>query len=103
MQKTPRDIMDTLQGLGIEAARVQTARDIVDDDEHVRARGYLETYDHPAGAKLPVEGIPFKMSLTPARVRRAGPAFGADNDYVFRSLLGLNDQEVAELSEVVVP
>src|SRR5205814_8528025 len=72
-QHSPREVMETLQAVGVEAVRVQNARDLVDDDEHLKARGYLEEYEHLFGDRVPIEGVPFKMSLTPAHVRRRGP------------------------------
>lgn len=93
------EVMETLQGVGIEAARVQSVRETVDDDAHLAARGYYETYDHLLGEKAMMDGVPFKMSETPAHVRRPGPVYGSDNDYVFGELLGLSDDEILALRE----
>jgi crotonobetainyl-CoA:carnitine CoA-transferase CaiB-like acyl-CoA transferase len=42
------------------------------------------------------------MSETPPRIRGTAPFLGADNDYVFRDLLGLPDDEIARLVEARV-
>jgi crotonobetainyl-CoA:carnitine CoA-transferase CaiB-like acyl-CoA transferase len=92
-----RTVMDSLQAVGVEAGRVQSAKDLVEDDEQLRARDYYAWYDHILGEKAIVDGIPYKMSLTPGAIRRGGPAYGIDNDYVFGELLGLASGRIAEL------
>ena len=92
-------VMDTLQAAGIEAGRVQNTADIVDGDPHVQERGYFETYEHLLGERVRVDGVPFKMSLTPAHVRKPGPTYGGDNDYVFGELLGLSAERINELRQ----
>lgn len=94
-----RTVMDTLQAAGVEAARVQTARDLVEDDEQLRERQYYAWYDHILGEKAIVDGIPYKMSLTPGAIRAGGPAYGIHNEYVFGDLLGLSRARVAQLHE----
>lgn len=97
--KTAREVMDLLQAAGLEAAHVQTARDLVEDDEQLRARDYYAWYDHLMGERALADGIPYKMSLTPGSVRRGGPAYGIDNDYVFGELLGLPPDEIIRLRD----
>ena len=101
-QRTSRQVMETLQGLGVEAGRVQDIRMLVDDDEHIRERGYYTTYDHLIGKKAFVDGPAFKMSATPGSVRRPGPVYGVDNEYVFGELVGLAITEIHSLREAGV-
>ncbi len=42
-------------------------------------------------------GVVPVLGQTSLPVRNVGPDLGADNDYVFRELLGLSDEEVAAL------
>lgn len=92
-------LMNALQAAGVEAGKVQNAKDLVEDDDQLRARDYYAWYDHILGERAIVDGIPYKMSLTPGAIRRGGPAYGMDNDYVFGELLGLPSGRVAELRE----
>jgi crotonobetainyl-CoA:carnitine CoA-transferase CaiB-like acyl-CoA transferase len=96
------EVMETLQAVGIEAGRVQNTADIVDGDPHIQERGYFETYEHLLGERVRVDGVPFKMSLTPAHVRTPGPTYGGDNDYVFGGLLGLSADRINELRKTGV-
>lgn len=97
--RSPRSVMETLQAVGVEAARVQNARDLVDDDPHLAERGFFAWYDHLLGEKALTDGVPYKMSATPGGVLRGGPAYGIHNDYVFGELLGLAGAEILRLRE----
>jgi crotonobetainyl-CoA:carnitine CoA-transferase CaiB-like acyl-CoA transferase len=97
--RSSAEVMETLQAAGIEAGRVQNTADIVDGDEHVQQRGYFETYEHLLGEQVRVDGVPFKMSLTPAHVRKPGPTYGGDNDYIFGEMLGLSAERINELRQ----
>ncbi|HET9200081.1 MAG TPA: hypothetical protein VFO84_03780, partial [Dehalococcoidia bacterium] len=44
-----------------------------------------------------MDGVPWKLSRTPAHIRRPAPNFAEHNDYVFRDLLGLGDAELEAL------
>ena len=98
MQRTPREVMERLQAAGVEAAMAQDARQLVDEDEHLRERGYFETYTHIIGEEVRTEGIPFKLSESPGRVRQGGPMYGIDNPYVYGELLGIPEAEIARLT-----
>jgi benzylsuccinate CoA-transferase BbsF subunit len=95
--RASRDVMLTLQARGIDAARVQTARDLMRDDEHLATRGYFQTVTHLSGEIIEIDGMPFRMSATPATVRAPGPIYGADNEDVFHKLLGMPLDEMRRL------
>ena len=40
---------------------------------------------------------PIKLSGAPAEYRRSAPVKGPDNDYVYSKLLGMSEDELAEL------
>jgi crotonobetainyl-CoA:carnitine CoA-transferase CaiB-like acyl-CoA transferase len=101
MTRASADVMETLQAAGIDAGRVQNAKDIV-EDPHLAARQYFEFYDHLMGERVLADGVPYKMSKTPGSVRRGGPAYGIDNGYVFGELLGLPPGRIAALQEAGV-
>ena len=43
--------------------------------------------------------MPFKLSHTPTKVERGAPTLGEHNEFVFKDLMGVNDQELSELYE----
>lgn len=69
------------------------------EDQHFKGRGFFENVDHPyAGARL-LPGMIAKMSDSDLRIRFPAPLLGQHNEYVYKELLGLTDQEMADLTE----
>ena len=90
--------MARLQERGVAAGVVQDAGDLANDPQ-LKARGFFVELDHPQLGKTTSDATPIRLSDTPAEYRRAAPALGQDNDYVYRRLLGMSEAEVAELKE----
>ena len=59
--------------------------------------GALKKASAEAKQKAAVDGVPFIMSDASRRIRRPGPLYGGDNDYVFGEVLGLSPTEIAQL------
>ena len=57
---------------------------------------FQEAYQEDTGAHL-YPAAPFKMSETPAKIRRGPVRLGEDNEYVYKTLLKFTDAEYAEL------
>ena len=86
-----------LQAAGVAAAPVLEASRVL-DDPHVQARNlYLpqELQDDIGVHNYPRPIYDFPESE--GGIRRPPVAFGQDNDYVYRELLGINDEEYARL------
>jgi crotonobetainyl-CoA:carnitine CoA-transferase CaiB-like acyl-CoA transferase len=99
LHHTAQDVMDRLQAVGVEAALVQGAKDILESDQHLRARGFFQPLRHwPSGRELLTEGIPYVLSDAPRTIAAGPPILGEANDYVFRDLLGLDDSEMERLT-----
>lgn len=91
------EVMRLLQAKGVPAGVVQTAEDVLDHDEHLRARGYYVYLDHPETGRSAYDGIPARLSATPGRHAAPAPLLGQHNDYVLREVLGYTDEEIADL------
>lgn len=104
-QQDAFELMETLQGAGVPAGVVQTAKDMLLDPQ-LRERGYWVNVDHPSAPRVgvrPIQGQPYKFSKTPPRISKASPALGEDNHLILKNLLGLSADEIAELeSELVI-
>ncbi len=50
-------IMVKIESAGIPAGVVQDGRDLVEEDPHLRARGFYETVAHPRVGPFPHEGV----------------------------------------------
>lgn len=95
--KDPYEIMHDLQARGVPAAVVQSARELLDRDEHIKERGYYVYLEHAETGRAAYDGPPFKLSKTPARLDSPAPLLGEHTEYVTKEILGLNDEEIAEL------
>ncbi len=87
-----------LDKFGVPVSLVFTMDDIF-ADAHYAARENLVEVEHPKFGKLRMPGITPKLSVTPGEVKWPGAKLGSFNDEVFGELLGMKDEEVAELKE----
>ena len=55
--------------------------------------------EHPELGKTISDASPIRLSATPAKYNRAAPIQGQDNDYVYKQLLGMSGDELANLRE----
>ena len=87
-----------LQGAGVHAHPVNTMADLFSDPQ-LAARGHWSRQRHPVIGEHAYCGPAFQLSETPGKVTSAAPLLGADNDRVFRDILGLSDSEYAAMRE----
>jgi crotonobetainyl-CoA:carnitine CoA-transferase CaiB-like acyl-CoA transferase len=79
--KSTQDWATGFTAEGIPVGPVQTY-DQVFADPQVKAREMAAEIDHPAIGRQRVLGVPYKLSDTPATVRRPAPRLGEHNDDV---------------------
>jgi crotonobetainyl-CoA:carnitine CoA-transferase CaiB-like acyl-CoA transferase len=92
-EHTAEEVMALLQGQGVAAGVVQDARDLAKDPQ-LGGRGFFVEL-----GKTRADGVPVRLSETPAGYRRAAPTLGQDNDYVYKELLGMSEGELAGLRQ----
>lgn len=90
------EAMHHLQRFGVPAGAVLTAPELL-ADPHLRTRGAWAPHTHPDAGTWEMETPPWVFSRTPGHIRVPAPGFGQHNSYVFRELLGLSEDEVAQL------
>jgi crotonobetainyl-CoA:carnitine CoA-transferase CaiB-like acyl-CoA transferase len=90
------EIMERLQRAGIAAGPVMREPDLF-TDPHLQARGFFQEVTQAESGTHPYPGIMWKMSKTPAPIRRPPVRLGEHNDYVYRELLRLSDDEIEAL------
>ncbi len=95
---TTREVTEILQKAGVAAAPFLISREQY-DDPHFNERGLFVKVDHPKSGTETFYGIPLKLSDTPGAVRSSGPMLGQHNEYVFKGLMGLSDDEFNRLRE----
>ena len=99
----PYALMLRLQAAGVPAGVCQTAGDRCDNDPQLRHLGWLTELTGTRIGRWPLAEVPVRMSRTPpylgGRPDRAAPLYGEDNTAILSGLLGLSDEEIAELTE----
>lgn len=95
--KKAEDIVDALQAHGVPAGVVQNARDMLERDQHLKDRAYYVYLDHPEAGRTAYDGPPFRLSKTPGVLRSPAPCLGEHTQQVCTEILGLTDDEIADL------
>ncbi len=96
IDRTPEEVMELLQAAGVPAGVLVTGEDLLEKDPQIKHRGTFREVDHPRMGKHHPPGSPFLMSGTVDEVRRA-PLLGEHNAYVLKEILGMSDDEIANL------
>lgn len=94
--RTPMDATETLQAAGIPAGPVLSEAD-ASSDPHLHGRGFFHLLEHPSCGTHFHAGANFHLSRTPPQLWRAAPTLGQDNEYVYKELIGVSDDEYVEL------
>ena len=69
------------------------------DDPHFKAREAILKIAHPQFKNLQMQNVFPKFSKTPTTVRWTGPELGEHNDYVYKEILGMSDDDINENKE----
>jgi benzylsuccinate CoA-transferase BbsF subunit len=88
--------MNMMQAAGVAAGVVKNAEDQVQDPQLKQRHFFWELKDPKIGQYFSPSRLRFLLSKTPYEVRRA-PCLGEHNDHVFGELLGLSDNDEADL------
>jgi crotonobetainyl-CoA:carnitine CoA-transferase CaiB-like acyl-CoA transferase len=95
-ERTKEEAAEALQAVGVPAMPVLSVPEVF-ADEQLRDREFFEPVSHAIAGVWDIEGTHWRMSETSAHVRLPAPAFAEHNTYVFGELLGLSEEEIAEL------
>lgn len=88
----PREVVERLQAAGVEAGMVNTMRDLYSDPQLTHRHQWVEL-EHPEIGKMHYQSPPFILGTSPGTPRRRDPLFEEHNDYFYRELLGLSQEE----------
>ena len=97
LERTKIEVMDAAQAQGVPVAALNTTADLF-ADRQLRARGYFVELDHPETGPREYPGAQFKMSETPASIRRA-PLLGEHTTQVLTEQLGYTPEDVSILRQ----
>ena len=97
-QYTPTEVAHRLQQHRVAAGPLLSAGAAYADPQ-LRARGFFETVTHPEAGTHEYPGVLWKMSHTPASIRRPPCCLGEHNAYVYGEVLGYSPEEMAQLTQ----
>lgn len=93
---TTKQVVELFQSFGVPCGIVQSAEDLASDPQIV-ARGHYWPLEHSYMGLRQYDAPGFRLSKTPAELTKAAPTLGEDNEYVYRKLLGIGEDEYYEL------
>ncbi len=98
---SPEQVMSILQAAGVGAGVVANAQDIVEDVQ-LKYYNFFRKVEHPYMGQLTyAHPAPLKLSEAESLVGPP-PVLGAQNEYVCRQILGLSQEEYAQLVQAKV-
>jgi crotonobetainyl-CoA:carnitine CoA-transferase CaiB-like acyl-CoA transferase len=90
-------LLRRLEEAGVPAGPINTAAEVV-KDPHFRARGSVLDVADPALGPLTMQGVFPVMTDTPGGIHWVGPPLGAHTHAVLREVLGMGEDQIAELA-----
>ena len=96
-ERSAADLVAALQAAGIPSGIVQNAEDMLDRDQHMKARGYYHYVDHPEAGREAHDGPAAVLSETPGYIAGPAPLLGEHTMDVCERIIGLTMDEIADL------
>jgi crotonobetainyl-CoA:carnitine CoA-transferase CaiB-like acyl-CoA transferase len=96
LNKDAWEITSQLQHSGVVAGPAYNSKDIL-EDEHLKTRGFIVDDDHPTTGRRLMTGLPWGFKNIPPPVYRHAPLLAAHNEYVFKEVLALSENEIQDL------
>jgi benzylsuccinate CoA-transferase BbsF subunit len=92
----PDEVAALLQAAGVSAMPVMGPADH-HADEHLAARQFIVTLEHPEVGRERHVGNPIRLSRTPQRVAASAPCLGVDTVDVLQRVLGMDRDKIVAL------
>jgi crotonobetainyl-CoA:carnitine CoA-transferase CaiB-like acyl-CoA transferase len=89
-------VVKIFQDARVPCGIVNTVDQLLDDPQ-VKARDMILYADYPGLGKIPLPGIPVKLSSTPGDLHSLAPAIGEHNEEVYCGLLGMSTEKFRQL------
>lgn len=100
-EKTTKEWISELKELGVPVGPINTVADIIEDPQIKEREMIVETH-HPVAGTVEVPGLPIKLSDTPGAIDVPAPVLGQHTDEILRDVLGMSEDEIADLKTKAV-
>lgn len=97
LQRTVKEWMSLLERADVLCAPVNRFSDLMEDAQ-VRANQMIVEQEHPTAGRIPITGIPIKLSATPGTIRTPAPLLGQHTREVL-SGIGYSEEELSSFAE----
>lgn len=94
--QTPEQVMEKLQAAGVAAGIIADGKDMYDDDPQLKFRKFYADIEPAEMGPYFTVAPPYKLSKVGYEIKPA-PLMGEHNEYVFKQILGMSDEEIADL------
>ncbi len=94
--KTTQQWLTELEEVGIACGPVNTIDEVAANPQVLAREMFVEVH-HPKAGSFKVTNTPIKLSRTPSKIERASPDLGEDTIKILKELLGITEQELADL------
>lgn len=92
------EVMHRCEADQVPCGPVYAIDEIFEDPQYAHRENILRVEDERLGS-LAIPNVVPRLTETPGRVKWLGPSLGADNDSVYRDLLGLSSEEIERLQK----
>ncbi len=83
LERDTQEWLEKLRAAGIPCGPINTVSQVY-KDEQLQARGFIWECEHPSAGRIKLSGSPMHLSETPARLYKAPPLLGEDNESIFK-------------------
>ncbi len=95
--RSAEEIVNQLKKVDVPCVRVPTFDEVCNDPQ-LKSREMIIDVEQTISGKVKVPGSIFKLSKSPGNVDFPAPFLGEHNQEVYSSMLGLSEQEIANLA-----
>lgn len=93
------EAVDMIIAAGVPAAPILGLKKISENEHIAITREMFVECEHPVIGKMKVNGNPVKLMDTKPQIKTPAPLLGADNEEIYKTLLGMNADEIRVLEE----
>ena len=90
------EVVALMQTAGVSAGLVNKPQDLFEDPQ-LKHRQHFQFMEHPVIERHAYHAPAYRLSETPFEARMPAPCIGQHNEYVFKEIVGMSDDEIADL------